>query len=54
MVPGTPGLDEIDPECEITPLRQTLDRPVGVVLSNSFGFGGNNSSLCFTALESTG
>ena len=46
FLPGDPGLRTTDPACEIEPLRTTVRSSARVVLSNSFGFGGNNSSLC--------
>jgi 3-oxoacyl-(acyl-carrier-protein) synthase len=49
LLPGNPGLDRLDPECGVDPLRATQDGRPRAVLSNSFGFGGNNSVLCFTA-----
>jgi 3-oxoacyl-[acyl-carrier-protein] synthase-1 len=51
FVPGTPGFADGDPECAIEPVRTTRAQGVRVVLSNSFGFGGNNSALCFAAVS---
>lgn len=45
LVPGTVGCRQPDPAFGFTPQRQSADRPVGTVLSNSFGFGGNNGCL---------
>jgi 3-oxoacyl-(acyl-carrier-protein) synthase len=46
FVPATTGLEEADPEI---PIRHVppggLTRPLSVVVSNSFGFGGNNTAL---------
>ena len=50
VLPGTCGLSEADPECVIQPLAESLRAAPRVVLSNSFGFGGNNTVLCFTAM----
>jgi len=37
------------PELEITPIKKTeTSKPINNILSNSFGFGGNNSSLIFS------
>ena len=47
LAQANPGFDDADPECEIVPIAMTKTQPVRTVLSNSFGFGGNNSSLCF-------
>ncbi len=44
-VPATLGADPVDPEFSIEVSRETLRRPVGTVLSNSFGFGGSNVSV---------
>ncbi len=45
LMPANTGLQEIDPELDLTPLTDPLESPVRAVLSNSFGFGGNNGSL---------
>lgn len=39
------------PELKITPLRELTKRPLKRVLSNSFGFGGNTSSLILGVAE---
>ncbi|HTE16896.1 MAG TPA: beta-ketoacyl-[acyl-carrier-protein] synthase family protein, partial [Armatimonadota bacterium] len=48
FIPATANLQEPDPDCD---LDYVLDgprrRPVGSVLSNSFGFGGINAALVF-------
>jgi len=49
FLPGTPGFGAPDPDCGIVPLREAVDLRPRAVLSNSFGFGGNNTVLCFTA-----
>ncbi|MHC4958152.1 MAG: beta-ketoacyl-[acyl-carrier-protein] synthase family protein [Planctomycetota bacterium] len=49
LLPGNPGLENLDPECEVDPLRSSAAGRPRAVLSNSFGFGGSNSVLCFTA-----
>lgn len=52
MIPMTANLTSPDPMCD---LDYVVDGPreksVGVVMSNSFGFGGSNSSLVFTHPE---
>ena len=45
LVPGTVGCRQPDPAFGFTPQRACADRPVATVLSNSFGFGGNNGCL---------
>jgi 3-oxoacyl-(acyl-carrier-protein) synthase len=51
FVPGTVALEETDPECRIEPLREMRAADVRVALSNSFGFGGNNTVLAFRGFE---
>jgi 3-oxoacyl-(acyl-carrier-protein) synthase len=46
FVPATTGLEEADPEIHIRHVPPGgLARPLSVVVSNSFGFGGNNTAL---------
>lgn len=45
FTPGTVGCERIDPELDVAVLTTPRDRPPGVVLSNSFGFGGQNVCL---------
>jgi 3-oxoacyl-[acyl-carrier-protein] synthase II len=45
-IPPTINLDEPDPDCDLCHVpHQAIERPVTIVLSNSFGFGGSNTSL---------
>lgn len=47
FVPPTAGWQEADPDIDIDPVPGVArDAAVGVALSNSFAFGGNDSSLC--------
>jgi 3-oxoacyl-[acyl-carrier-protein] synthase II len=47
-IPPTINLDDPDPECQLCHVRHhAQQRPVRVALSNSFGFGGINTSLIF-------
>jgi 3-oxoacyl-[acyl-carrier-protein] synthase II len=39
------------PELMITPVRELTQKPLRRVLSNSFGFGGNTSSIILGAVE---
>jgi 3-oxoacyl-(acyl-carrier-protein) synthase len=45
LLPANTGLRRVDPLLGLTPLVEPVERPVKAVLSNSFGFGGNNGSL---------
>ncbi|MDR2548915.1 MAG: beta-ketoacyl-[acyl-carrier-protein] synthase family protein [Desulfobulbus sp.] len=45
LVPGTVGCRRPDPALGYTPQKACTERPVTTVLSNSFGFGGNNGCL---------
>ncbi|MCP4137105.1 MAG: 3-oxoacyl-ACP synthase [bacterium] len=47
IIPPNTGLESPDPELPITPIKEPLEKKVSLVLSNSFGFGGNNASLLF-------
>jgi len=48
---GSANIDELDPRAEGFPiLRQSREARVRTVMSNSFGFGGTNASLVFTAV----
>ncbi len=47
LVPGNLNLTTIDPELRCRVQIDTERKPVARVLSNSFGFGGNNCSLVF-------
>ena len=50
-IPGTINLHNIDPECPGNHLTKTIKYPVKHVLSNSFGFGGTNCAVIFSAVE---
>jgi 3-oxoacyl-[acyl-carrier-protein] synthase II len=51
-IPPTINYETPDPECDLnyTP-NEPEQREVGVAISNSFGFGGHNGTLCFTELD---
>jgi 3-oxoacyl-[acyl-carrier-protein] synthase-1 len=48
IVPGTLNLQEVDPEFGIAMNAQNQIANLRHVMSNSFGFGGNNASLIFS------
>jgi 3-oxoacyl-[acyl-carrier-protein] synthase-1/3-oxoacyl-[acyl-carrier-protein] synthase II len=49
LVPANVGCRRPDPDLKLDPVIQPTQRPVGTVLSNSFGFGGNNAAVVFSA-----
>lgn len=52
VVPPTINLDKQDPECDLDFVPHTArNARVNAAISNSFGFGGTNSSLIFRALD---
>jgi 3-oxoacyl-[acyl-carrier-protein] synthase-1/3-oxoacyl-[acyl-carrier-protein] synthase II len=52
-LPANTGLRTEDPALYLEPLRVGTSRPVSHVLSNSFGFGGNNACLSLRATHAT-
>ena len=52
-IPPTINLDRPDPQCELCHVANTArEHPVRVAISNSFGFGGHNTSLVLRAVNS--
>jgi 3-oxoacyl-(acyl-carrier-protein) synthase len=49
FLPGTLGLETIDEACPVRVLREPKAESPRVVMSNSFGFGGQNCSLVLGA-----
>ena len=45
FVPGNTGCNTPDPELHLNPVIEPIARDIQTVLSNSFGFGGNNASV---------
>ncbi len=45
VIPANTNLQKVDPLLGLTPTAAPIETPVKTVLSNSFGFGGNNGSL---------
>ena len=52
LVPGTLNLETPDPVCGPQIMLDNRERTIGVALSNSFGFGGNNCCLAFARAQS--
>jgi 3-oxoacyl-[acyl-carrier-protein] synthase II len=51
VVPPTINLREPDPACDLNyAFNAAVERPVRVVLSNAFGFGGHNTTAAFRAM----
>ena len=51
VAPPTINLDNPDPECDLDYIPHTpREMPIKAALSNSFGFGGTNGTLIFSAL----
>ncbi len=50
FIPGTCGLDQIDEDCRCRVEKDSLsNQRLKTVMSNSFGFGGNNASVIFSS-----
>jgi len=49
FIPESLGSDRPDPDLQIQIVRRRIDGPVGSVLSNSFAFGGSNTTLVLGA-----
>lgn len=46
QIPPTINLDYPDPDCDLCHVpHQAIERPVSIAMSNSFGFGGSNTTL---------
>lgn len=51
LIPATLNLTTPDPDCDLDYTLENAALPIRVALSNSFGFGGQNASLLFQAIE---
>jgi len=49
LVPGNTGCLLADPDLHLNPVMEPTEGPIRCVLSNSFGFGGNNVSVVVSA-----
>jgi 3-oxoacyl-[acyl-carrier-protein] synthase-1 len=47
LVPGTLNLEQLDPSIQLPILTGNMESEIRTVMSNSFGFGGNNCSVIF-------
>ncbi len=52
FLPANTGCSVPDPELQLTPISAPLNQPVSTILSNSFGFGGNNACLIISKADS--
>ncbi len=50
-LPPTVGLEEVDPACSLALVTTSRPAAIRAAISNSFGFGGTDSVLVFTALD---
>ncbi|MBE0636326.1 hypothetical protein IH601_10060, partial [Candidatus Bipolaricaulota bacterium] len=51
FIPATLNYEIPDPECDLDYTLESIQMPIQVALSNSFGFGGQNASLLFQSIK---
>jgi 3-oxoacyl-[acyl-carrier-protein] synthase II len=52
MVPPTINYTTPDPDCDLNYIpNKAIAKPIKAAISNTFGFGGHNASICFKAFE---
>ncbi len=51
VIPGSLNLQELDHELDVSVQSDNVQKPMQHVMSNSFGFGGNNCTLAFGHCE---
>ncbi len=51
FLPSNCNCEEVDPACGLQPLKKVVEQSVTTILSNSFGFGGNNVCLVLSKTE---
>jgi 3-oxoacyl-(acyl-carrier-protein) synthase len=54
LIPANTGCTIPDPKLNLQPVLSPMEKPVDTVLSNSFGFGGNNASVVIRSLKGNG
>ena len=54
IVPANSGCENPDPELGIYPVKKPLSHDIQTILSNSFGFGGNNASVVIGSCKGNG
>ncbi|WP_299877572.1 beta-ketoacyl-ACP synthase [uncultured Cocleimonas sp.] len=52
LIPGSLNLSNLDNELDFSITAENIERPLTHVMSNSFGFGGNNCCLVFSKIDS--
>ncbi len=54
LIPANTGCTIPDPKPNLQPVLSPMEHPVDTVLSNSFGFGGNNASVVIRSVKGNG